>query len=78
MQIVLLVGAKLQVIITEMALEIQERHVVVEGAPIVQPTNELFWFGRPQLILFLIHFTLLGEYAEYLNIHNVLLIYTFF
>jgi mlo protein len=41
-----------------MALEIQERHVIVQGTPIVQPTNELFWFGRPQLVLFLIHFTL--------------------
>jgi len=56
--ILLLVGTKLQSIITEMALEIQERHVIVQGTPIVQPTNELFWFGRPQLVLFLIHFTL--------------------
>lgn len=41
-----------------MALEIQDRLYVVKGTPIVQPTNELFWFGRPQLVLFLIHFTL--------------------
>jgi mlo protein len=56
--IVLLIGTKLQVIITELALEIQERHAVVKGTPTVQPTNELFWFNRPQLILFLIHFAL--------------------
>lgn len=41
---VLLVGTKLQVIITEMALEIQEKHAVVQGTPIVQPTDELFCF----------------------------------
>jgi mlo protein len=56
--IVLLVGTKLQVIITEMALEIQDRCSVVKGTPIVRPTNDLFWFARPQLVLFLIHFTL--------------------
>lgn len=56
--IILLVGTKLQVIITELALEIQGRHAVVKGTPTVQPTNKLFWFNRPQLILFLIHFTL--------------------
>eukprot|EP01018_Ginkgo_biloba_P029335 Gb_05044 [translate_table: standard] len=56
--IVLFVGMKLQVIITEMALEIQDRHAVVKGTPVVEPSNKRFWFGRPQLILFLIHFTL--------------------
>uniref|UniRef100_A0A0D6QZB2 MLO-like protein n=1 Tax=Araucaria cunninghamii TaxID=56994 RepID=A0A0D6QZB2_ARACU len=56
--IVLLVGTKLQVIIRNMALQIQARHAVVKGAPIVQPSDEHFWFGRPQLILFLIHFVL--------------------
>eukprot|EP01018_Ginkgo_biloba_P029334 Gb_05043 [translate_table: standard] len=56
--IILLVRTKLQVMITKMALEIQCRHAVVKGTPVVQPSNELFWFGRPQLILFLIHFTL--------------------
>ena len=57
-QIVLLVGTKLQVIITEMALEIRDTYSVVKGTPIVRPANKLFWFGRPQLILFLIHFSL--------------------
>lgn len=75
MQIVLLVGTKLQVIIIEMALEIQDRGSVVKGSPIVRPTNELFWFGRPQLVLFLIHFTLfqvskcISEFSS-LNIHG--------
>ncbi|XP_059065789.1 MLO-like protein 10 isoform X3 [Cryptomeria japonica] len=56
--IVLLVGTKLQVIITKMAVEIQARHAVVKGLPVVKPSNEHFWFGRPQLVLFLIHFVL--------------------
>lgn len=56
--IILLIGTKLQVIIIEMALKIQDRLYVLEGTPVVQPTNELFWFGRPHLVLFLIHFTL--------------------
>ncbi|PON58557.1 Mlo-related protein [Parasponia andersonii] len=56
--IILLVGAKLQVIITKMGLRIQERGDVVKGAPLVQPGDDLFWFGRPRFMLFLIHFVL--------------------
>ncbi|GMN51109.1 hypothetical protein TIFTF001_020261 [Ficus carica] len=53
--IILLVGAKLQVIITKMGLRIQERGDIVKGAPLVQPGDDLFWFGRPGFLLFLIH-----------------------
>nr|AYN79037.1 Mlo2 [Hevea brasiliensis] len=56
--IILVVGAKLQVIITKMGLRFQERGDVVKGAPVVQPGDDLFWFGRPRLILFLIHLVL--------------------
>ncbi|KAK9072774.1 hypothetical protein SSX86_009209 [Deinandra increscens subsp. villosa] len=56
--IILLVGTKLQVIITKMGLRIQERGAVVKGTPLVQPANDLFWFNRPQLLLYLIHFVL--------------------
>ncbi|KAJ9178152.1 hypothetical protein P3X46_010061 [Hevea brasiliensis] len=56
--IILLVGTKLQVIITKMALRIQERGEVVKGVPVVQPGDDLFWFNRPRLILFLINFVL--------------------
>lgn len=58
LQIVLAVGTKLQAIITKMALEIQERHAVVQGIPLVQVGDKYFWFNRPKLLLFLIHFTL--------------------
>ncbi|XP_050209295.1 MLO-like protein 2 [Mercurialis annua] len=56
--IILVIGAKLQVIITQMGLRIQERGDVVKGAPVVEPGDDLFWFGRPRLILFLIHLCL--------------------
>ncbi|KAM7273089.1 hypothetical protein ACFE04_027753 [Oxalis oulophora] len=56
--IILLVGAKLQMIITKLGLRIQERGDVVKGAPVVQPGDDLFWFGSPKFILFLIHVVL--------------------
>ncbi|XP_073112576.1 MLO-like protein 6 isoform X2 [Elaeis guineensis] len=55
---ILLVGTKLQVIITKMAVRIMERGDVVKGIPVVHPTDDLFWFNRPRLLLFLIHFVL--------------------
>lgn len=57
-QVILLVGTKLQVIITKMGLRIQERGEVVKGVPVVQPGDDLFWFNRPRLLLFLINFVL--------------------
>ncbi|XP_024028747.1 MLO-like protein 12 [Morus notabilis] len=56
--IILLVGTKLQVIITKMGLRIQERGEVVKGTPLVQPGDDLFWFKQPRLILYLINFVL--------------------
>ncbi|KAL8259926.1 hypothetical protein R6Q59_027879 [Mikania micrantha] len=56
--IVLLIGTKLQVIITKMGLTIQERGEVVQGVPVVQPGDDLFWFNRPRLILYLVNFVL--------------------
>lgn len=56
--IILLVGTKLQVIITKMGLRIHERGEVVKGVPLVHPGDDLFWFNRPHLILYLINFVL--------------------
>ncbi|KAL6498262.1 MLO-like protein 12 [Orobanche gracilis] len=56
--IILLVGTKLQMIITNMGLKIQERGGVIQGAPLVEPGDDLFWFNRPRLILSLIHLVL--------------------
>ncbi|KAG8369292.1 hypothetical protein BUALT_Bualt15G0136200 [Buddleja alternifolia] len=56
--IIVLVGTKLELVIVEMAQQIQDRTTVVRGAPLVEPSNNFFWFNKPQWILFLIHFTL--------------------
>lgn len=56
--IILLVGAKLQMIITKMGLRIQDRGEVIKGAPVVEPGDHLFWFNSPNLILFIIHLVL--------------------
>ena len=58
LQIILAVGTKLQATLTRMALEITERHAVVQGMPLIQGSDKYFWFGRPQLVLYLIHFAL--------------------
>lgn len=57
-QLILAVGTKLQAILTRMALEISERHAVIQGIPLVQGSDKYFWFGKPQLVLHLIHFAL--------------------
>ncbi|KAL6545314.1 hypothetical protein OROGR_009188 [Orobanche gracilis] len=56
--ILLLIGAKLQVIITKMGTRILDGGDVIKGTPMVQPGDDLFWFNSPGLILFLIHFVL--------------------
>ncbi|KAL4569098.1 hypothetical protein LXL04_024726 [Taraxacum kok-saghyz] len=56
--VILAVGTKLQAILTKMALEITERHAVVQGIPLVQASDKYFWFSNPHLILHLIHFAL--------------------
>ncbi|KAJ4981756.1 hypothetical protein NE237_032593 [Protea cynaroides] len=52
----LLVGAKLQVIITQMCLATGESGPVVKGTFLVKPSDDFFWFGRPRLLLLLMHF----------------------
>ncbi|CAF1946020.1 unnamed protein product [Brassica oleracea var. botrytis] len=41
-----------------MVLGITDKHIVVQGMPLVKVSDEHFWFGRPQLILHLFHFAL--------------------
>ncbi|KAJ3672299.1 hypothetical protein LUZ60_007020 [Juncus effusus] len=62
--IILAVGTKLQAIIAQMALEIKERHAVVQGIPLVQLSDHHFWFGKPQFVLNLLHFTLFQNAFE--------------
>ncbi|CAI9115194.1 OLC1v1016033C1 [Oldenlandia corymbosa var. corymbosa] len=61
---ILAVGTKLQAIITQMAVEITERHAVVQGIPLVQVSDRHFWFGKPDFILHLLHLTLFQNAFE--------------
>jgi mlo protein len=64
--VILAVGTKLQGIISKMAIDIQERHAVVQGIPLVQVSDKHFWFSWPQLVLYLIHFVLFQVLLSYL------------
>ncbi|XP_058095775.1 MLO-like protein [Magnolia sinica] len=55
---VLAVGTKLQVIITNMCLVSRNESVVVRGILLVKPSDHFFWFGRPHLLLHIIHLIL--------------------
>ena len=59
------VGTNLLAILTRMAIEITERHAFVQGIPLVQGSDEYFLFGRPELVLFLIHFALFQVYDNF-------------
>ncbi|KAJ8761458.1 hypothetical protein K2173_001591 [Erythroxylum novogranatense] len=54
----LVVGTKLQGIITLMCLDSKDKSEVVRGALLVKPSDHFFWFGNPKLLLYLIHFIL--------------------
>ncbi|CAL5419929.1 unnamed protein product [Camellia sinensis] len=56
--IVLVLGTKLEVIVARMALQLNNQDNVIIGAPLVQPHDDLFWFGRPRFVLTLLHLTL--------------------
>ncbi|KAJ3687598.1 hypothetical protein LUZ61_016762 [Rhynchospora tenuis] len=66
--LLLIVGAKLEHIITNIAQDaaeriINERERVQEG-PHVRPSDEHFWFGKPGIVLYLIHFILFQNSFE--------------
>ncbi|XP_023543418.1 MLO-like protein 12 [Cucurbita pepo subsp. pepo] len=52
----LLVGTKLQGIMTEMCLDSHGKSHVVRGTLLVRPSDQYFWLGRPKLLLYFIHF----------------------
>ncbi|KAJ7968619.1 MLO-like protein [Quillaja saponaria] len=54
----LLVGTKLQLIITKMCLDSHDKSHVVRGTLLVRPSDHFFWFGWPKLLLHLIGFIL--------------------
>ncbi|KAJ0079253.1 hypothetical protein Patl1_23585 [Pistacia atlantica] len=62
--LLLAVGTKLEHVIDQLAHEVAEKHVAIEGELVVQPSDEHFWFNRPRIILFLIHFILFQNSFE--------------
>ncbi|CAM6097892.1 unnamed protein product [Calypogeia fissa] len=60
--LLLIVGTKLQHIITSMALEIARSQGETEGS--VKPRDELFWFNNPEILLHIIHFILFQNSFE--------------
>ncbi|MCE3216719.1 MLO-like protein 1, partial [Datura stramonium] len=62
--LLLAVGTKLEHVIIQLAHEIAEKHVAVEGELIVKPSDDHFWFDRPQIVLFLMHFILFQNAFE--------------
>ncbi|MBA0603201.1 hypothetical protein Gorai_003354 [Gossypium raimondii] len=63
-QLLLSVGTKLEHVITQLAHEVAEKHVAIEGELVVQPSDDHFWFNRPRIVLFLIHFILFQNAFE--------------
>ncbi|CAL5346096.1 unnamed protein product [Camellia sinensis] len=54
----LIVGTKLQAIITRMCLDTNDKSLIVLGTLLVRPSDHYFWFERPKLLLHLMHFIL--------------------
>jgi len=64
MQLQLTVGTKLEHIITESAHEIAEQQSAIEGGLSVNPSDDHFWFGRPRIMLSVIHYILFQNAFE--------------
>ncbi|KAH7681170.1 mlo protein [Dioscorea alata] len=62
--VLLAVGTKLEQVISQLAQEVAEKHSAIEGDLVVSPSDDHFWFHRPQIILFLIHFILFQNAFE--------------
>ncbi|KAL5990709.1 hypothetical protein ACLOJK_011613 [Asimina triloba] len=62
--LLLAVGTKLEHVIIQLAHEVAEKHTAIEGDLIVQPSDDHFWFNRPKIVLYLIHFILFQNAFE--------------
>ncbi|KAL0727135.1 hypothetical protein Bca4012_023228 [Brassica carinata] len=61
--LLLMVGAKLENIISSLAVDVCEKRNRGEQA-VITPSDELFWFHRPDIVLQLIHFILFQNSFE--------------
>lgn len=66
-QLLLLIGTKLEHIINKLAYEVATKHSNLEEGkvPVMSPSDNLFWFGKPRLVLGVIHFILFQNAFEF-------------
>jgi mlo protein len=65
LQLLLVVGAKLQHIITRLAQEAAASLAdETNQVPNIKPSKEHFWFGKPSIVLHVIHFILFQNAFE--------------
>lgn len=62
--LLLAVGTKLEHVIIQLAHEVAEKHVAVQGDLVVRPSDDHFWFNKPKIVLFLIHIILFQNSFE--------------
>ncbi|XP_076898968.1 MLO-like protein 1 [Bidens hawaiensis] len=62
--LLLAVGTKLEHVIIQLAHEVAERHIAIEGELVVKPSDEHFWFHRPKIVRHFIHFILFQNAFE--------------
>lgn len=56
--LLLIVGTKLEQVITDLAIYVAQRHTVIVGQVKIQPSDDYFWFKKPSLVLQTIHIVL--------------------
>ncbi|OWM67834.1 hypothetical protein CDL15_Pgr010772 [Punica granatum] len=71
------VGTKLEHVINQLAHEVAEKHVAIEGDLVVQPSDNHFWFHRPKIVLYLIHIILFQNAFELAFFFFILVQYKF-
>ncbi|KAI3744104.1 hypothetical protein L1987_57179 [Smallanthus sonchifolius] len=62
--LLLAVGTKLEHVIIQLAHEVAERHIAIEGELVVKPSDDHFWFHRPKIVRHFIHFILFQNAFE--------------
>lgn len=62
--LLLAVGTKLAHVISLLAHDVAEKHSAIEGDLVVKPSDDHFWFSRPKIVLYLIHFILFQNAFE--------------
>ncbi|KAF3789951.1 MLO-like protein 1 [Nymphaea thermarum] len=62
--LLLVVGTKLEHVITQLARDVVNKHTAIEGDLIVQLSDDHFWFHKPRLVLHIIHFILFQNAFE--------------